>query len=62
MSDETIIIEPLAVTIQDACAMIGVKRTKLYALCEAGEIELRKIGRRSVITMASLKKFIANLK
>ena len=58
MTDEKSI---LAFSIRDACAGIGVGRTKLYALINEGKLDARAIGGRTVIPAASLQNFVANL-
>ena len=51
----------LAFGINDACAAIGIGRTKLYHLINAGALEARALGGRTVIPAASLEQLIANL-
>ena len=53
--------EPLAVTIPDACGMIGLGRTKLYAEIAAGRLEARKVGKRTLIPVASLRSWLSSL-
>lgn len=47
-------VEPICVKVNDAARMIGVGRTKLYALIAAGEVEMVKLGKATRITTASL--------
>ncbi len=54
-------IVPLAVSINDAVEITSFKRTKLYALIAAGELKTKKSGRRTIIEMAELRRFIENL-
>ncbi|WP_443969609.1 helix-turn-helix domain-containing protein [Sphingobium sp. CR28] len=49
----------LTVRIADAVAMLGIGRTKLYALIGAGEIETIKVGKVTLIPLDSLEAFIA---
>jgi excisionase family DNA binding protein len=51
----------LAFSVRDACAAIGIGRTKLYALIGDGKLEARALGGRTVIPAASLEQLIANL-
>jgi excisionase family DNA binding protein len=53
-------LEPLALPVEPAAALIGVKRTKLYELLKAGELPLVKIGGKSVVPLSALKAFIAS--
>lgn len=50
--------QALAYSIPDACRITGIGRTKLYALASEGELDLRKIGSRTIVTAASLRRFI----
>lgn len=50
-----------ALNIRDACAAIGIGRTKLYELINDGELDARALGGRTVIPAASLEKLVANL-
>lgn len=50
--------EPLAYSIKDACHATSLGRTRLYELINGGEIEVIKIGRRTLVTAASLRRLI----
>ena len=50
---------PIAVRIPQAIAMIGLSRSKLYEFIKAGDIEVIKIGRSTLIPVESLVQFIA---
>lgn len=50
--------DPICVRVNDAARMIGVGRTKLYAMISAGEIEAVKLGKATRITTASLHDLI----
>ena len=47
--------EPVTITIAAAVAKFGLGRTKLYELIQKGEIASYRIGRRRLISFASLK-------
>ena len=51
--------EPLAYSIADAVRVTSIGRTKLYALIGAGQLEVRRIGGRTLIPAASLRALIA---
>jgi excisionase family DNA binding protein len=53
--------EPLAVTIADACRLIGLGRSKLYEEISTGRIKALKAGKRTLIPVASLKDWLARL-
>ncbi len=48
----------LAVRIPEACRMIGIGRSKLYELMEAGDLETIKIGVSRLVLVSSLKAFV----
>ena len=48
----------LAFSIRDACAAIGIGRTKLYALINEGKLTAVKVGRRTLVTVASIKALL----
>lgn len=56
-SDER--LEPLAYSISEACKVSSIGRTYLYQLINEGRIEIRKIGKRTLIPAASLHSLIA---
>lgn len=50
--------DPICVRVNDAARMIGVGRTKLYALIAAGEIDTVRLGKATRITTVSLHELI----
>jgi excisionase family DNA binding protein len=54
-------LEPFLVDIPDACRMIGVSRSKLYALLSSGAIPSRKAGKNRLIEVAALRAWAASL-
>jgi excisionase family DNA binding protein len=48
----------ISYTVKEACRVTGIGRTKLYSLVAAGELQLKKIGRRSLIPAESLHNLI----
>ena len=48
----------LAVRVGEASRVIGIGRTKLYELINAGDLETVKIGRATLVTMRSLRRLI----
>lgn len=49
---------PLAVGIDEAGAMIGVRRTSIYNLVRSGALPSLKIGSRHLIPVAAIEKFV----
>jgi excisionase family DNA binding protein len=58
MSVVTQSLEPLAYSVADACRVSSIGRTRLYALINDGRLEIRKIGKRTLIPAASLRRLI----
>ena len=54
-------LEPLAVSPQQACVLLGIGNTRLYELIGAGELVAYKEGRARRITMASIRARVAQL-
>ena len=50
-----------AYTINEAVNEIGIGRTKLYAEIKDGKIQIRKIGRKSIILADELLKYLNSL-
>ena len=50
---------PLAVSVNEACRMTSLGRTKLYAMMGTGDLPYRKIGSRTVILMADIKELLS---
>lgn len=48
----------LSVRVAEASRMIGIGRTKIYELIQAGDLETVKIGRATLVTMRSLRRLI----
>lgn len=48
-------------SINDARRAIGIGRTKLYDLINAGEIDAFKIGRRTLVEPESVRRFVDRL-
>ena len=49
---------PLAVTVPTACRISGLGRTLIYQLINAGELVALKVGRRRLVTYASIEALI----
>lgn len=50
--------EPLAYSIADAVRVSSIGRTRIFGLIKAGQLEARKVGRRTVIPAASLRALV----
>ncbi|WP_230461325.1 helix-turn-helix domain-containing protein [Sphingobium sp. CAP-1] len=58
MKLESIVVEPLAYSVSEACRVSSLGRTRLYQLIGEGRLEVRRIGRRTLIPAASLRALI----
>ena len=52
---------PALLRLPDACRFIGVGRSKFYELVGRGEIEVVKVGTRTLVPKVSLEKFVRSL-
>lgn len=50
--------DPIAYSVADACRVSSLGRTRLYQLIGEGQLEARKIGKRTLIPAASLRALI----
>lgn len=51
-------LHPLAVSPDTAAELLGIGRTKLYELLDAGRIASLKVDRRRIIPMKALEAFL----
>lgn len=49
---------PLAYSVKDACRVTSLGVTRVYQLIHEGRLDARKIGRRTVVTAASIRRLI----
>ena len=52
-------LEPFSYRIDDACRVLGIGRTALYAQIAAGRLKAIKIAGRTLITRAEIERLIA---
>ena len=45
---------PIAISVREAAQRLGLGRTKIYELMQSGELQSRTVGRRRLISMASV--------
>jgi hypothetical protein len=54
-------LKPLAVSVTTAAKLLGVGTTTMWGLVGSGsEVEVLRIGRRTLVTMASLERLVAS--
>jgi excisionase family DNA binding protein len=51
-------VEPLAVSVNDAARALGLGRTSIYAMIGDGRLETFKLGRRTLIKTASIRRLV----
>lgn len=51
-------MQPITVSIAEACRIVGIGKTSLYAAINAGKIEAVRVGRRRLVKVASLEALI----
>jgi excisionase family DNA binding protein len=59
VSVSTLPTQILLVSQYDAARLLGVERTTIWRMCGRGDLARVRIGRRTLITMDSIKAFIA---
>jgi hypothetical protein len=53
--------EPLVLHRKDAAKMLGISLTSLDRAIAAGQLKVKKYGKRSLLTMAECKRFLDEL-
>ena len=49
-------MEPIAISVNGAAQVLGVGRSSIYGLLKSGRLEAIKIGRRTLLTTASINR------
>jgi excisionase family DNA binding protein len=57
----TTALPKLLFTVEEAAECLGIKRTKMYALIKAGEIDTVQVGRLRRVRLAELESYTARL-
>ena len=52
-------LDPIAVTVDEACRVMGIGRTTLYELLQGGEVRGFSVGRRRLVSVASIREWEA---
>ena len=51
-------MEPITLTVAEACRVTGIGRTTLYALVKEGRLPILHLGRRTLIRRTDLERLI----
>lgn len=51
-------MKKISVGVTECGDIIGIKKTKTWQLISAGELDTFKVGRRTLVTTASIKEFV----
>ena len=51
-------MEPLAISISETAKALGVGRTSIYAMIGDGRLETFKLGRRTLVKTASIRRLV----
>ena len=51
-------MEPFLISIAETAKALSLGRTSVYELIKEGELETRKMGRRRLVTVESIKRLI----
>lgn len=54
-------MNPISYTIEQACVVSGIGRTKLYEVLDSGALPAKKWGKRTLILRSDLMKFLSSL-
>jgi len=49
---------PLAISIEDTCSLLGLSRYSVCRMVHLGTIKSRKVGRRVLVSMDSIRTFV----
>ena len=51
-------MDPIATSVTDAAKALSLGRTSIYALIREGRLETLKLGRRTLIKVASIRRLL----
>jgi excisionase family DNA binding protein len=54
-------LEPRLLSLKQACQVLGISRTSLYALLASNQLRSVTVGRRRLVTREAIDEFVARL-
>lgn len=51
----------VAVTVEQALQLMGISRSQFYRELAAGRINARKVGKRTIVPMDEIRRWVENL-
>lgn len=54
-------LDPISVSVDEAAKALGISRWSCYQLCDEGKLEARYLGRRRLVSVASLRAYFDSL-
>ena len=54
-------LEPRLLSLKQACQVLGISRTSLYALLASNQLRSVTVGRRRFVTREAIDEFVASL-
>jgi excisionase family DNA binding protein len=51
-------VNPLTISVEEFCRLVGVGRTLAFSLLKAGEIVRVKCGRRTLVRLDSVERYV----
>jgi len=51
-------MEPILTSVAEAAKALGIGRTSIYALIREGRIDVVKLGRRTLVKLASIRRLL----
>jgi excisionase family DNA binding protein len=51
-------MDPLAISINETAKVLGLGRTSIYAMIGDGRLETFKLGRRTLVKTASIRRIV----
>ncbi|WP_373505992.1 helix-turn-helix domain-containing protein [Aestuariivirga sp.] len=54
-------IEPILISVEEACQLLNAGRTTFYQAVGSGRLKVRKLGRRTVVEMTELRRYVDTL-